>query len=171
MLLEQFSWLQVATWIVLSVSLCNVRLIFFYYKLFWPLILVVWFPCSNIQGPNFFRIRLTKCHNYKGLKCVEYSVTQLLIRWFIEIYFQSYIISSSDMFRLVQLQPSSGWSFVFKYHHMSLMDFVVSPPGYGRSVTDFWDRDAHEAQLRCPDEVDGDIWIWSARRGLKPKFY
>jgi hypothetical protein len=52
---------------------------------------------------------------------------------------------------------------------MSLMDFVVSPPGCGRSVTDVWDWDAHEAQLRCPDEVDGDIWIWSTRRGLKPK--
>jgi hypothetical protein len=37
---------------------------------------------------------------------------------------------------------------------MSLMDFVASPPGYGRSVTAFWGWDAHEAQLRCPDEVD-----------------
>jgi hypothetical protein len=44
--------------------------------------------------------------------------------------------------------------------HMSLMDFVVSPPSCGWSVTDFWGWDAHEAQLRCPDEVDGDIWIW-----------
>jgi hypothetical protein len=25
------------------------------------------------------------------------------------------------------------------------------------SVTDFWGWDAHEAQLRCPDEADGDI--------------
>jgi hypothetical protein len=31
------------------------------------------------------------------------------------------------------------------------------PSGCGRSVTDFGGRDAHEAQLRCPDEVDGDI--------------
>jgi hypothetical protein len=38
------------------------------------------------------------------------------------------------------------------------MDFVDSPPGCGRSVTDFWGWDPHEAQLRCPDEVDGDIW-------------
>jgi hypothetical protein len=42
---------------------------------------------------------------------------------------------------------------------MSLMDFVVSPPGCGLSVTDFWGWDAHEAQLRCPDEVDGDVWL------------
>jgi hypothetical protein len=38
-------------------------------------------------------------------------------------------------------------------HLMSLMDFVVSPPGCGRSVTDFWGWDANESQLRCPDEV------------------
>jgi hypothetical protein len=56
-------------------------------------------------------------------------------------------------------------------YHMSLMDFVVSPPGCGWSVTDLRGWDAHEAQLRCPNEVDGDIWIWSTRRGLKPKFY
>jgi hypothetical protein len=37
------------------------------------------------------------------------------------------------------------------------MDSVVSPSGCGRSVTDFQVWDAHEAQLRCPDEVDGDI--------------
>jgi hypothetical protein len=51
------------------------------------------------------------------------------------------------------------------------VDFVVSPPGCGQSVTDFWGWDAHEARLRCHDEVDGDIWIWSTGRGLKPKFY
>jgi hypothetical protein len=39
-------------------------------------------------------------------------------------------------------------------HHMSLMDFVVSPPGCDRSVTDFSVWDAHEVHLRCPDEVD-----------------
>jgi hypothetical protein len=55
---------------------------------------------------------------------------------------------------------------------MSFVDFVVLPPGHGRSVTDFWGWDAHEAQLRCPDGV----WVvieegCSVRRGLKPKFY
>ena len=33
------------------------------------------------------------------------------------------------------------------------VDFVVLRPGHGRSVTDFWGWDAHEAQLRCPDGV------------------
>jgi hypothetical protein len=54
---------------------------------------------------------------------------------------------------------------IFCFHHMSLMDFVVSPLDCGRSVTDLWGWDAHKVQLRCPDEVDGDIWIWSTRRG------
>jgi hypothetical protein len=47
--------------------------------------------------------------------------------------------------------------FLLQGHHMFLMDFVVSPPGCGRSATDFCGWDAHEAQLRCPDDVDGDI--------------
>ena len=45
-----------------------------------------------------------------------------------------------------------------------LVDFVVLPLGHGSSVTDFWGWDAHEAQLRCPDGVSGDIGGWSARR-------
>jgi hypothetical protein len=50
-----------------------------------------------------------------------------------------------------------------------LLDFVVFPPGHGSSVTDFWGWDAHEAQLRFPDDVSGDIGGWSARSALKPK--
>jgi hypothetical protein len=65
----------------------------------------------------------------------------------------------------------ASFFFFLQCHHMSLMEFMVSPPGCGRSVTDFWGWDAHEAQLRCTDEMDGDIWIWGTRRGLKPKFY
>jgi len=51
------------------------------------------------------------------------------------------------------------------------VDSIVLPPGHGRNVTDFWVWDAHEAQLRCPDDVSGDIGGCSARRALKPKFY
>jgi hypothetical protein len=39
------------------------------------------------------------------------------------------------------------------------------PPGCGWSATNFWGWDAHEARSCCPNEVDGDIWIWSTRRG------
>jgi len=52
-----------------------------------------------------------------------------------------------------------------------LVVFVIHPPGHGRSVTDFWGWDAHEAQLHCPDDVSGDIGGCSARRAHKPKFY
>jgi len=51
------------------------------------------------------------------------------------------------------------------------MDIVVLPPGHGRSVTDFVGWDIHEVQLRCPDDVSGDIGGYSARSALKPKFY
>ena len=51
-----------------------------------------------------------------------------------------------------------------------LMDFVVLPPGHGRSVTDFWGWDVHEEQLSCPDVVSGDIGGCGARRALKPNF-
>jgi len=61
--------------------------------------------------------------------------------------------------------------FFSQCHHMSLWSFVVLSPGHGRSVTDFWGWDAHEAQLRCPDDVSGDRGRCSARRALKPKFY
>jgi len=52
-----------------------------------------------------------------------------------------------------------------------LMDFVVLPPRHGRSVTDFRGWEAHDAQLRCPDDVSGDIGRCSVRRALKPKLY
>jgi len=52
-----------------------------------------------------------------------------------------------------------------------LVDFVVFPLRHGRSVTDFWGWNAHEAWLRCPNDVIGDIGRCSARRALKPKSY
>jgi len=48
-----------------------------------------------------------------------------------------------------------------------LVDFVVFPPGHGKSVADFWVWDAHEAQLRCPGDVSGDRGRYSAWRSLK----
>ena len=37
------------------------------------------------------------------------------------------------------------------------MNFRGFPPGCGESVADFWGWDAHEARLRCPDDVSGDM--------------
>ena len=52
-----------------------------------------------------------------------------------------------------------AWPCKFRFCPMPphvLVDFVVLPPGHGRSVNDFWVWDAQEAQLRCPDDVSGD---------------
>jgi len=71
--------------------------------------------------------------------------------------------------------PANGrWDLIFFFFPMPphvLTDFVVLPPEHGRSVTDFRVWDSHEAQLRCPDDVSGDIGGCRARRALKPKFY
>ena len=40
---------------------------------------------------------------------------------------------------------------------MFLWTFVVFLPVCGDSVADFWGWDAHEARLRCPDDVSGDM--------------
>ena len=37
------------------------------------------------------------------------------------------------------------------------MNFRGFPPGCGDSVADFWGWDAHEAGLRCPNDVSGDM--------------
>jgi len=62
-------------------------------------------------------------------------------------------------------------NFIDFFWSNGLVDFVVLPPGHGSSVTDFWGWDVHDAQLRCPDDVSGDLGGCSARRALKPKFY
>ena len=71
----------------------------------------------------------------------------------------------------VSLFSNSFFFFFFPQCHHVYVYFVVLPPGHGSSVTDFWGWDVHEAQLRCPDDVSGDIGGWSARRALKPKLY
>jgi hypothetical protein len=66
--------------------------------------------------------------------------------------------SNSIKLRLAkEMLALHGYDSPLQSHHMSLMAFVVSPPGCGRSVIDFSGWDAHQAQLRCFDEVDGDI--------------
>ena len=52
-----------------------------------------------------------------------------------------------------------GFFFLVQCHHMFFVDFMVLPPGHGRSVTDFWGWNAHEAQLRCPN----DVWVVTER--------
>ena len=45
------------------------------------------------------------------------------------------------------------------------MNFRGFPPGCGDSVADFWGWDAHEARLRCPDDVSGDMQEYEIPRG------
>jgi hypothetical protein len=40
---------------------------------------------------------------------------------------------------------------------MFLWTFVFLPLGCGDSVANFWGWDAHEARLRCPDDVSGGM--------------
>ena len=39
------------------------------------------------------------------------------------------------------------------------MSFVIFPSGCGDSLADFWSWGAHEAQLRCPSDVIGDMYM------------
>ena len=71
----------------------------------------------------------------------------------------------------MHLRVQSCWQIPLPTPTCPFVDFAVLPPGHGKSVTDFWGWNAHEAQLRCPDDVSGDRGGCSARRGLKPKFY
>ena len=57
--------------------------------------------------------------------------------------------------KLTSYLPRIRKFFFVQCHYMSFVDLVVLPPGHGDSVTDFWGWDAHEARLRCPD----DVWV------------
>ena len=83
-----------------------------------------------------------------------------------KMFISTHLITFNLRLSHVQLQ-----FFFNPMPYMFLTDFVVFPPGHGRSVTDFSGWDAHEARLRCPDDVSGDIGGCSARRALKPNFY
>jgi hypothetical protein len=87
---------------------------------------------------------------------------------------RNYLTKTFEIFGWSPLPLCSGCERCSSFYPMPphvLVDFVVLPPGHGSSVTDFWGWDAHETQLRSPDDASGDIGGWSARRALKPKFY
>ena len=98
----------------------------------------------------------------------EWAWTMMLADWCFETFLSSNCLKTITLQTafpsLSEIPPPPPIPHV-------LVDFVVLPPGHGSNVTDFWGRDAHEAQLRCPDDVSGVIGGCSARRALKPKFY
>ena len=62
-------------------------------------------------------------------------------------------------------QPSCQFNNIYIYIYSPiwahvLMNFRGFPPGCGDSVADFWGWDAHEARLRCPD----DVWVVICRK-------
>ena len=105
---------------------------------------------ESLHDPNVFLYYARICHNTSHLKenCIFCTVTRHAV-----------FVECVNIFFLIQCL------------HMSFTDFVVFPPGHGRSVTDFSGWGAHEARLRCPDVVSGDIGGCSARWALKPNFY
>ena len=90
------------------------------------------------------------------------AASSLHVKVGVLMWFSSIVLSNAASFMHLY--------FFYPMPHMSFTDFVVFPPRHGRSVTDFWGWDAHEARLRCPDDVSGDRGGCSARRALKPKF-
>ena len=99
---------------------------------------------------------------------------QVVRKYFINKKWRSvgmYTTASSINWHVWQPTDSEGCRCIVRMFYLLcpmpphvLVDFVVLPPGHGRSVTDFWGWDAHEAQLRCPDDVSGDIGGCSAIR-------
>jgi hypothetical protein len=141
-----------------NLLLVSVMLLFDVYGLFleW-LILAAWHSnCNSIAGcPQPQKNK--KGYSVKGTKVYKESKS-----------FTFVLISQQTA---VYLLDSIGKSCCFPMSPHARHRLCGLPPGRGWSVTDFWGWNAHEAWLCCPDQVDGDIWIWSTRRGLKPKFY
>ena len=79
---------------------------------------------------------------------MEKNLFSRLILFRNNIYNVNWTSAQSFSCKFITSPPSSATPCPF-------VDFVVLPPGHGRNVTDFWGLDAHEAQLRCPD----DVWV------------
>ena len=86
--------------------------------------------------------------------------------WYLNIFRKS-VEKIQDLLRggavgwdtALQTRRSLVWFPMFFFNATTCSyEFSWSPlPGCGGSVTDFWGWDAHEAQLRCPDGMRGDI--------------
>jgi hypothetical protein len=70
--------------------------------------------------------------------------------WTIHTY--KIMFAKKEKGRLVRHGPRKV-DFLYPLPPHVHIDFVVPPPGCGRSVTDFWGWGAHRAQLHCPDDV------------------
>jgi hypothetical protein len=127
---------------------------------------------------------LTTQKSEKIMHCLNHTVLvhrlrKLILSWRLPSlknmlkYIREIFVRLENSFGKLILQGSAGFTQMFFSPMLPHVPYGLCglPSACGRSVTDVWGWDAHEAQLRCPGEVVGDIWIWSTRRGLKPKFY
>jgi len=145
-------------------------------SLIWPIFTFHWCPYVMTYGRiSCFRctgrdtvvlfcplVELSWHHGYltfqllnENYKCWTNALTVIII---IRIVFSLFL-------------PVPGIMFFCPMPPHVLVDFVVLPPEHGSGETDFWGWEDHEVQLRCPDDMNGDIRGWSAMRVLKPKFY
>jgi hypothetical protein len=60
---------------------------------------------------------------------------------------------SAGPISLTENKQNYIYEFFSQRHHIHCVYFVLLHPGHGRSVTDFWGWDNHEAHLRLPDVV------------------
>ena len=121
----------------LSCTQCSCAVL---YSHLWPAPLYNISPHYLINGTIFLKKK-----KVLNIKCVIWFSLQLLSEKFLNLRRTERDITTCTSVFMFPLLPQC--------HHMSFADFVVLPPGHGRSVTDFWGWDVHEAQLRCPDGV------------------
>ena len=135
--------------------------------------IILCFKLQNLCHVNLFYDPLilfpfrVSCSSGRQIVNAVNSFTGLWCVLFLCVFLQVGMVLSCTMIR----NFIKNEYFFNPMPHMYFTDFVVFPPEYGRSVTDFWGWDAHEARLRCPDVVSGDIGGCSIKRALKPKFY
>jgi len=79
--------------------------------------------------------------------------------------------TKNSSLNLLYLVSHTSWRFFFWSNATTCPCGLRDPPSWAWQECNFWCLEAHEAQLRCPDDVSGDIRGCSARRALKPKFY
>jgi len=92
--------------------------------------------------------------------------------WIIKLYIVPRDVESKNKHKTLFFPR--GNVFFFVSNATTCHCGLRGPPSWawhGRSVTDFWGWDAHEAHLRCNDDVSVGIEGCSAKRALKPKFY